>query len=692
MVNRFRARPTFVGSATLLTLLGLLAALSVQSMPHGIPATLPPTPTPAVLAEHTTAAPSWPASSSTTVPAPTPTPNPADRLAQSPPPTAEDVALYQVLLSSPPPAYDRIAAAAAFTGLDATALSSPAARSTQGYQLGDLRSFWVHDQERGAYEQVEARLAWISQHAYFWLDTASVATGVTGELVAPGDWRAAADSFDATYQAIRAVFGSEPSPGVDGDLRLHILNTDRLVDVGGAFSSADLLPRAVQPYSNECEMFTLSIPGSGGIGSDYYNAILAHELQHMIHFGIDPNEELWVNEGLAQLAQQIAGMRGDNNVNDYLEDVDRSLGFFGNDLHDYGQSYLLIDYLYERFGPPFITALIANPDNGWAGIDSTLATLGLDTTIDALYGDFVAALYLSSRYSPAPPYAFAIPSIRRFRSAAVLDDLPARAAGEVNQYGLDVIRVLGNGQAAITFTGAQTVSLVPTQSPTEQHMWWSQQADMSLSTLTRLVDLRQVSRATLTFHAWWDLEPGWDYAYVLISTDGGQTWIPQRSTSSVGQNPNGQNYGHGLTGRSGWTDSVIGPARWVTETVDLSAYSGQAVLLRFAVITDEGVTHPGLLVDEITIPEIGLVDDVESPQGWTAEGFVWMHNRVPQRWLVQAILIGPHGITVRPLEVVEGAARLEVDLDSLEEVALLIAGQTRFTTATAPYQVDAALR
>jgi immune inhibitor A len=106
------------------------------------------------------------------------------------------------------------------------------------------------------------------------------------------------------------------------------------------------------------------------------------------------------------------------------------------------------------------------------------------------------------------------------------------------------------------------------------------------------------------------IEFEWDYAYLVISTDGGATWENVETNLSTSDDPNGQNFGHGITGSSGG---------WTTLTADLSAYTGN-VLLGFRYWTDPYVVEPGFMVDDIAVTGYPL-DDAESDVGWTFDGF-----------------------------------------------------------------------
>jgi len=116
--------------------------------------------------------------------------------------------------------------------------------------------------------------------------------------------------------------------------------------------------------------------------------------------------------------------------------------------------------------------------------------------------------------------------------------------------------------------------------------------------------------STLAAKVNFEIELDWDYAYVVVSTDGGVTWESVETNFSTTDDPNAQNFGYGITGSSGG---------WADLTADLSAYTGD-VLLGFRYWTDGAVVERGLMVDDIQITGQEL-DGAESDTGWTFEGF-----------------------------------------------------------------------
>ena len=107
------------------------------------------------------------------------------------------------------------------------------------------------------------------------------------------------------------------------------------------------------------------------------------------------------------------------------------------------------------------------------------------------------------------------------------------------------------------------------------------------------------------------IEYEWDYAYLVVSTDSGATWENIETNLSTTDDPNGQNFGYGITGSSG--------GNWILLTGDLSGYTGD-VLLGFRYWTDGVVFETGFMVDDIDVTGYPL-DDAESDAGWIFDGF-----------------------------------------------------------------------
>ena len=87
----------------------------------------------------------------------------------------------------------------------------------------------------------------------------------------------------------------------------------------------------------------------------------------------------------------------------------------------------------------------------------------------------------------------------------------------------------------------------------------------------------QVGAGTdLSFRTWYDIEDGYDYGFVEVSADDGQTWDTVKQYT-------GSDMDH-------WAD---------VQTVDLSAYEGKSVRVRFEYMTDGGVALKGWELTDI---------------------------------------------------------------------------------------------
>jgi hypothetical protein len=534
------------------------------------------------------------------------------------------------------------------------------------------RAFWVTDGTTGTRRGITARLRVQTAHVALWVEE-----GVWHDV---RQLEEVALFFETQAYTTRAAFGSEWTPGVDNDPRVHILHATGLGEgVAGYSSSADEFPRARYPFSNEAEMIVVNIEAVE-VGSPAYHALLARQFQRLIQWFQDRNEARWVKEGLADLAVGLNGLDADAPERAYLEYPDTSLTAWENTAAHRGASYLFAAYFHERFGDGGTRALVAQPLNGTAGFDAALAELGADLTFEDLFAQWLVANYLDGE-----EYGYATLSLERPAPAAIYQNYPVSLDASVQQYGADYILLQGDDDLRVRFTGATVTPLLDVLPHSGDTFWWSNRADESLTTLTRPFDLSSVKAATLTYWTWYDIEPGYDYATVEISTDGGEQWQTLSTPSGTGEDPYSNNPGWGYTGQSG---DAVG---WIQETVDLSPYAGGEVRVRFAYLTDEAFTGAGFVLDDISIPEIGYADDVEGGDGgWEAAGFLRSDNFVVQRTLALLIGFGEGGVTVSRLPVNEDqTAEWAVPLESAgwHEAVLVLSGLAPLTTHPALYQL-----
>jgi immune inhibitor A len=556
------------------------------------------------------------------------------------------------------------------------------------YQLGDQETFWVGESDTLRHFQVTATLRYVGPNSYWWIEN-----GVEDDNnVSDSEVAASAEVFEnSIYPTNRAFFGSEWSPGVDNDPRVHIF-IGNVPGVGGYFYSINEYSNLINPYSNEKEMFFINISAAQP-GSDRLDSILAHEFQHMIHWYNDANEETWVNEGLSELAMDLTGYDTGGTERAFVKTPDTQLNTWGDSPNEsivhYGGSFLFMSYFLERFGEDMMRAVVAHPANGADGFDAVLADRGESYRFDDVFADWLVANYLDDPTLDEGLWGYRDLSVDPVAIDTQHRDYPAHGESSVSQYAADYIAFEKlPGDLTIKFTGATQVKVVPNEPHSGAYQWWSNRGDDSDTALTRTFDLSDVDEAVLQFWTWYDIEADWDFAYVEVSTDGGQTWdiLPGRYTTT--ENKSGNSFGHAWTGTSGGGDTP----EWVQEEVDLSPYAGQVIDVRFEYITDDAVNRVGFLVDDIAIPAIGYFHDAEAGDGdWQAAGFARIDNVLPQRYVVQVIELGDQPRVQRmALDANNQGQLLLTDLDDrFDRLVLVISGITPFTTEPANYEYHA---
>jgi PGF-pre-PGF domain-containing protein len=170
--------------------------------------------------------------------------------------------------------------------------------------------------------------------------------------------------------------------------------------------------------------------------------------------------------------------------------------------------------------------------------------------------------------------------------------------------------------ATLDFTG----NLSPYLEFNIPNYWYSQREDVEVFWLERDVNLSGVASATLTFYTKYDIEYGWDFGYVEVSNNSGASWTQLAGTGTTTYRDGGAYVGH--PGSPAYTGSV---GSWTLETVDLTPYAGDDILLRFKYVPDDYYAEHGWKIDDISIAEIGFSDDVQTlDRDWRTNG--WKRN------------------------------------------------------------------
>ena len=112
--------------------------------------------------------------------------------------------------------------------------------------------------------------------------------------------------------------------------------------------------------------------------------------------------------------------------------------------------------------------------------------------------------------------------------------------------------------------------------------------------LINTVDLSGLIYAEINFDAKWNIESGYDYVQLEISTDNGNSWIPQCGKYTT----------KGIETHDYALDEPLydgNQSDWISESISLTDYLGEEILVRFKLYTDGGLRRDGFYFDNFKI-------------------------------------------------------------------------------------------
>ena len=251
-----------------------------------------------------------------------------------------------------------------------------------------------------------------------------------------------ADPERGIFEIAVDAFG-EPADE-DGDPRIFILILDLPGNIVGYFDN-----KVYETLLPELRRDTVYLDANKLAFSAYLaHATLAHEFQHLIHWGRDSDEEAWIDEGLAGYAEELVGFpeADPSMVPSFLADPSINLTHWVFESASYGKTYLFASFLAERYGPGLIRQIVAEPRNGILGIDDAFKNQNWVEDYAGAWQLWVAA-----------NYAGGYEALRGRRAAAVsAPEVPfAELAGEVgSRWGAANVIIRSEGDIAVDFAGA----------------------------------------------------------------------------------------------------------------------------------------------------------------------------------------------------------------------------------------------
>jgi len=300
------------------------------------------------------------------------------------------------------------------------------------YGVGDSTIFYAIDLSNNTFYTLTAELRATNQLVNIWVEKEELSNNHVTDTEVNSILDALTNSTPNTsynpnkgiIEIEQMIFGNTPNKDGDGIVDFLVLNIKDDFEpynndyyMAGYFSLND---QKDTNGSNKRDM--LYIDSYPGIYNPYteqrdiYTVITttAHELQHLIHYNYDINEDKFLNEGLSQFAQIVTGYNFDN-PSEFFRNTNQTLYTFSSDntLVDYVKTQMFVLYLFEQFDYDFIKSLVHNSKNGVESIKETLTSFGSSRDFNQILADWGVANYLNEydfdpkfgyNYSPATKY------------------------------------------------------------------------------------------------------------------------------------------------------------------------------------------------------------------------------------------------------------------------------------------------
>jgi immune inhibitor A len=169
--------------------------------------------------------------------------------------------------------------------------------------------------------------------------------------------------------------------------------------------------------------------------------------------------------------------------------------------------------------------------------------------------------------------------------------------------------------------------------PIGQNQWWGGKANLARASMySRIPIVIPPGGATLVFSTAFGIEEEWDFLWVGLSDDFGQTLKVLTNTHTTCDHA--ADWIGGLlgfpddlcaAGMGGFTGYSADFPNYQTEEFDLSAYAGKMVLFGFMYMTDWGTTLEGPFIDNVMVKDAAgnvlFADDAESGDAkWIYQG------------------------------------------------------------------------
>lgn len=327
-------------------------------------------------------------------------------------------------------------------------------RNSRDYQVGDQETYWRWDLSimPPSWIQTIATCRAVGEHCYVFVadeewnihmdesDVQIVFNYLENETMAGDDYGAVAS--DTLH------FGPIPDE-LDNDPKLIVFYSalgsfqgnqfDGYFSVYNQVTEAEAQQMNPSGHSNECEMIYMTCHPLDPI-EPVRISVLAHELEHCIHWGGDSNEDTWVDEGLAELAMVYFGMP--DPISSFNSNPDNSLNTWNQQWADYVKTMLFFTYFAEHFDDgTLIEDIVSEPSNSITGISNQLIAHGYAIPFEAIFVNWTIANYLDDPDVQNGLYNYEALNLPNFSTSATHSSFPTDSGGSINPWAADYIRI-----------------------------------------------------------------------------------------------------------------------------------------------------------------------------------------------------------------------------------------------------------
>ena len=213
-----------------------------------------------------------------------------------------------------------------------------------------------------------------------------------------------ASSWDSTiYPTMTTYYGKDygdgrglAAPDIDNNCQVQIV----VYDIDGAFNTGGYFAPS---FASARESVFIDF---ADITLNWGKSIIAHELQHLLHNAQDPYENLWIDEGNADVAIYLCFGPDStlvSHLNQWTEAPELSIRWWNQRFADYGAGFIFTMYLADHLGGgPAVRQLVQDSATGGVSVQNLAlsppsgSSGAIGRTMGEIFANFSVAAFLDS--------------------------------------------------------------------------------------------------------------------------------------------------------------------------------------------------------------------------------------------------------------------------------------------------------